>query len=377
MSTHVTIVASVNAAGERMSPLLVVKGKTERSVFGFNTREAPSGTMWDFQENGWMDDRIGERWFKEIFLKQCGTDRPQVLILDGHSSHESLALIQEGIRENIAILSLPPHTTHYLQPLDRTVFGLFDKQYDWACSEFLQENTLHKVDKWTFPTLFKTAWHASMTAENIKSGFRACGIIPFSPLAIPEYAYLPSEPTENFNQANSFAVTITELSMQNSSGSSATDTENIAPSGDAAVSSLDQESTWSSIVEVAVDFPAITGDHLRQPEIDDPQHLLQLIMDNKIEVVANDTADGVVALSDTWNAEVNSLFLPCDSTLNIAGKTKTTTDKVISRQSHRLLTSEDVVREKLLLAQKKADKEQKKAEANLKRELIKAKRVAK
>jgi len=50
-------------------------------------------------------------------------------------------------------------------------------------------------------------------------------------------------------------------------------------------------------------------------------------MDDKIEVVANDTADGVVALSDTWNAEVNSLFLPCDSTLNIAGKTKTTTDK--------------------------------------------------
>jgi hypothetical protein len=49
----------------------------------------------------------------------------------------------------------------------------------------------------------------------------------------------------------------------------------------------------------------------------------------------------------------------------------------MSRQSHRLLTSEDVVREKLLLAQKKADKEQKKAEANLKRELIKTKRVAK
>jgi hypothetical protein len=93
------------------------------------------------------------------------------------------------------------------------------------------------------------------------------------------------------------------------------------------------KSTWSSIVEVAVDFPAITGDHLRQPEIDDPQNLLQLIMNDKIEVVANDTADGVVALSDTWNAEVNSVFLPYDSTLNIAGKTKTTTDRAISRQS--------------------------------------------
>ena len=119
-------------------------------------------------------------------------------------------------------------------------------------------------------------------------------------------------------------------------------TQKVAPSGDAAVSNLDQQSTWFSVVYVVVDFPAITGDHLRQPEIDDPQQLLQLIMDDKIEVFANDTADGVVALSDTWNADVNSLFLPCDSTSNIASKTKTTTDKAVSRQSHRLLTSEDV-----------------------------------
>ena len=93
--------------------------------------------------------------------------------------------------------------------------------------------------------------------------------------------------------------------MQNSLGSSATDTEKVAPSGDAAVSSLDQQLTWSSVVDVAVDFPAFTGDHLRQPEIDGPQHLLQLIMDDNIEVVANDTADGVVVLLDTWNAKVN------------------------------------------------------------------------
>ena len=81
-----------------MSPLLIFKGKTNRSIFGFHTQEAPSGTMWDYQESGWMDDRIGERWLKEIFLKQCGNDRPQILISDGHSSYESLALKQEGIK---------------------------------------------------------------------------------------------------------------------------------------------------------------------------------------------------------------------------------------------------------------------------------------
>jgi hypothetical protein len=50
----VTIVACVNAAGERMSPLLVVNGKTERSVFGFNTR----GTKWDYVgfPGKWVDE---------------------------------------------------------------------------------------------------------------------------------------------------------------------------------------------------------------------------------------------------------------------------------------------------------------------------------
>jgi hypothetical protein len=35
-------------------------------------------------------------------------------------------------------------------------------------------------------------------------------------------------------------------------------------------------------------------------------------MNDKIEVVANDTADGVVALLDTWNAEVNSVSVADD-----------------------------------------------------------------
>jgi hypothetical protein len=51
-------------------------------------QERHQAGLWDFQKNGWMDDRIGERWFKEIFLKQCGTDRPQVLILDNKGNNK-------------------------------------------------------------------------------------------------------------------------------------------------------------------------------------------------------------------------------------------------------------------------------------------------
>lgn len=56
-----TIVACVNAIGDKMSPLIVVKGE-QRSIFSC----IPAGTMWNYQESGWKDDRIRERWLKDI-----------------------------------------------------------------------------------------------------------------------------------------------------------------------------------------------------------------------------------------------------------------------------------------------------------------------
>ena len=86
--------ACVNAKWEKMPPMLIVKGKTNRSLHGFNTCAALTGSIWTFQDKGWMTDEIGELWFKEVFLANCGSERPQVLILDGHSSHETLALLE-------------------------------------------------------------------------------------------------------------------------------------------------------------------------------------------------------------------------------------------------------------------------------------------
>jgi hypothetical protein len=75
-SSNITIMACVNAAGRTMPPLFVVKGKTSKSVHGFNTSAAPVDTKWFMQKNGWMTDSIGERWFEEVFLAQCGDQRP-------------------------------------------------------------------------------------------------------------------------------------------------------------------------------------------------------------------------------------------------------------------------------------------------------------
>jgi hypothetical protein len=87
--------------------MFIVKGKTSKSSHGFNTQQSPTGSMWGFQDKGWMTDALGEIWFRDIFLKHCGSARPQLLILDGHSSHETLAILDMAMQENIHILSLP------------------------------------------------------------------------------------------------------------------------------------------------------------------------------------------------------------------------------------------------------------------------------
>lgn len=167
--TNVTIMACANVSGQKMPPMLVVKGKTRKCLDACNVSAAPPGTYWSFQEKAWMNDEIGELWFRQVFLPNCGEQRPQLLVLDGHSSHESFGLLELAESQNIHIISLPPHTTHALQPLDKTVFGPFNKAYNKACSEYLSASPVNAVNKWTFPHLFKLAWDEGVTEKNIFS----------------------------------------------------------------------------------------------------------------------------------------------------------------------------------------------------------------
>jgi len=42
------------------------------------------------------------------------------------------------------------------------------------------------VGKANFTGLFAKAWEKAITSDNIRSGFRACGIFPFNPGGIPD-----------------------------------------------------------------------------------------------------------------------------------------------------------------------------------------------
>ncbi|XP_045181703.2 tigger transposable element-derived protein 6-like [Mercenaria mercenaria] len=251
-STNITIMACVNAAGKAMPPMFIVKGKTPRSLYSFNTQAAPPGTKWSYQEKGWMTDQIGEQWFDTVFLQNCGTHRPQLLILDGHSSHESLAILQRAIEENIYILVLPPHTTHHLQPLDKSVFGPFNKAYSSACSEFLQD-PLNSVNKWNFPALITRAWVSGLTEGNIKSGFAACGIFPLNKNAIHDQAYSPSYPSDKPLDSQTQSPFVEHFSIPQGIGSSSSSVSSMSTEVNHVDTSLQSVNTSNFMDPVVTD----------------------------------------------------------------------------------------------------------------------------
>ena len=56
----------------------------------------------------------------------------QLLILDNVDAHISPTVIDLARENDVVMLTIPPHTSHYLQPLDRTCYGPFKTAFGVA-----------------------------------------------------------------------------------------------------------------------------------------------------------------------------------------------------------------------------------------------------
>ena len=184
-----SVLACVCANGTHLPPMIIVRGKTIRSLHRWNVEDAPKDTLWTHQSKAFMEAGLAEEWMTRLFIPAIKTDRPNLLILDGHSTHETLDLLTLASDNNIIMLALPPHSTNHLQPLDKTIFGPMKNKYDKLCSEHMSASPFNTINKQSWPALFASSFQAAMTCSNIQSGFRATGIWPTDQSVIPESAY--------------------------------------------------------------------------------------------------------------------------------------------------------------------------------------------
>ncbi|KAJ8965431.1 hypothetical protein NQ314_004138 [Rhamnusium bicolor] len=91
---------------------------------------APPGTLGLAQPTGWMTAFLFVEVMKHFILHTSSSlDNPSLLIFDNHESHLSLEVVKLAKTYGVEILTLPPHSSNKLQPLDVEVLGPFQTYY--------------------------------------------------------------------------------------------------------------------------------------------------------------------------------------------------------------------------------------------------------
>ena len=146
------------------------------------TKGEVPGTTYGLSTRGWIDMDLFKGWFLRHSLQHAVSARPLLLLLDGHSSHYNPEAIRLAKANDV--ITLLPHTTHEMQPLDTAVFASVKKYWREACHRFMQQNPGRVITKYQFSPLLAEAWLKAMIPSSIINGFRGTGIYPYNPEAV-------------------------------------------------------------------------------------------------------------------------------------------------------------------------------------------------
>ena len=174
----VTAVYGVSAAGTIVPPMLIFPRKNFRDHF---IKSGPPGCIGGANPSGWINEDLFVEYLQH-FIKhtRCSIEKKVLVILDNHETHISLAAVDLAKANGVILLTIPPHTSHKLQPLDRTCFKPFKAAYGRAIENWMRSNAGKTATIYEIPEFTLHAQLCGLTAANIMSGFRSTGIYPYN-----------------------------------------------------------------------------------------------------------------------------------------------------------------------------------------------------
>jgi len=188
---NITLMFAMNVTGHFVPPLFIFPRKKmdkyNRLMIG-----APPQSIAIPHESGWMNGDIFLHWLQHFKQHvQPSKENPVLLILDGHASHKELTVIEYARKNYIHMLSTPPHTTHKLQPLDRTFFKPFKSAYASACAVWMRQNPGARITDYDIAALVDSSFTKAARLEIAQNGFKCTGISIVKFLVILIFDQLP------------------------------------------------------------------------------------------------------------------------------------------------------------------------------------------
>lgn len=134
---------------------------------------APPETLVRYHPSGWTQGHLFIERFKHFLcFTNPTTISPVLLTSDGHDTPaQNLNVIEEARRNHAIILSLSPHTTHKLLPLNKIYMGVFKDKYSNTVRLFTQRMGCAALSS-KISELFAEAYLQSQCAAYVVSSFR-------------------------------------------------------------------------------------------------------------------------------------------------------------------------------------------------------------
>jgi hypothetical protein len=160
---------------------VIFKGKSLQTTW-FPSQSVPDW-LYTTSQNGWTSNEIGATWLRRIYIPDTATnpDRYRLLLVDGHGSHTDIEFMWLCKQHKIAILYLPAHSSHILQPLDLAPFSVIKSRYRDQIRALSALDDAAPIKKERFISSYSKARNEGLTDRVIRAGWRASGLSPYNP----------------------------------------------------------------------------------------------------------------------------------------------------------------------------------------------------
>lgn len=194
--TLTTVILGMNATGQHITPAIIYPRKKQDDL----RANLPSNYKLFYSKNGWVNSDIFFKYMKHFIENtQPTSGSPVLLLYDNHSSHLADNVIQLAKQSHVHILTIIPHSSHVLQPLDvgfnrgfKLCFS--DMVYAWMKKNqdkpFMLKETLNIIKN-----TFEKCVQNKSTGPN---SFKKCGIYPLDKTALNTYIKATADKIEPY-----------------------------------------------------------------------------------------------------------------------------------------------------------------------------------
>ncbi|KAJ8273447.1 hypothetical protein GJAV_G00101720 [Gymnothorax javanicus] len=166
--TLVTVAFAANSQGNFVPPYFIFPRKKFHDHF---IQDGPPGSTGSANGLGWMEETDFLAFLQHFARHTRVTPESKLLLLlDNHASHLSVVAIDFCKSQGIVLLSFPPHCSHRLQPLDRSIFGPLKHYINSAADNWILDEPWKNFDHLQHPSLVAKALPQAATSSSISSG---------------------------------------------------------------------------------------------------------------------------------------------------------------------------------------------------------------